>query len=299
MVVIGVEWSDEGPRARVAQDERGESLTVPLIGLGLNYRVSPSSPRRCLGRRSVSESGWAHVDCTSAPEPGQRHCRRCSAAEALVASNMHQAHKLGPDGVEERFRAHLAKPNVLYLAAFRDGSVKVGTSRADRITRRLAEQAAWMARLVARSSDGFAVREAEDHVTAELGIPQSISVRRKLEGMVRPRGDDRLGSELDAGVAPVHAQLVRLDDPRLVPQVESWRHPRADAPAWAGVHPYPLSLATGQHDLEVVDACGRLVALRRPGRADTFVADLGALFGLVLETGSFVSDELAVQDSLF
>ena len=68
---------------------------------------------------------------------------------------------------------------------------------------------------------------------------------------------------------------------------------------WASLHRYPVRLDTGQHDLEVVAACGRIAVVQRRGTDDVFAADVGQLFGIELRLGDYDSDELAVQDSLF
>lgn len=231
--------------------------------------------------------------------PGQRKCTRCSIADSTFASNLHHAHTRDRATLDPAFLVHLAKPNVLYLAAFRDGSIKIGTSAATRGGHRLAEQGAWRARFVAESTDGYAVRQVEDRITVELGLPQAISTKRKLDGMVHPMPDERLDEQLLGHTHEVHELLEVMADSRLSPANTAWVHPYADHAAWGRVHRYPLELAAGSHDLEVVAALGRFVAVQRPGFGDLFVADLQQLYGIELELGDFPSDELAVQDSLF
>lgn len=299
LTIVGVEWSDGEPTVRAFEGNATESTHVELVGLRLNYRAGPDSPRQCLGRPEVTEQGSRHLDCSHAPESGQRQCTRCAIAEATFASNLHHAHTKERASIDAAFRVHLAKPNVLYLAGFRDGSIKVGTSAVGRRYGRLAEQGAWSARISVEASDGYAVRDLEDQVTAELGLPQSVSARRKLDGMATPVPDVRLEVELSRWRSMVGELVEASNDERFVALDESWRHPRARADAWDHIHLYPLDPATGQHDLEVVEACGRLVAVRRPGSSDTFVFDLQRVYGVQLELGQFTSDELAVQDSLF
>ncbi|MGI9625178.1 MAG: hypothetical protein ACR2PK_20295, partial [Acidimicrobiales bacterium] len=138
-----------------------------------------------------------------------------------------------------------------------------------------------------------------DRVTTELGIAQSVSIGRKLDGMVTPVLTDRLISELGVSAADVGALLKRMSDSRLSPLDQAWTFADAEATHWNGLHRYPVRLDSGQHDLVCVAACGRMVSLRRPSTGDRFVADLGQLFGVELTLGDFESDELAVQDSLF
>jgi hypothetical protein len=74
---------------------------------------------------------------------------------------------------------------------------------------------------------------------------------------------------------------------------------------WEGLHAYPARLDSGTHHQEVLQICGRMAVLTRPGttagsgKTDRFVADLGQLYGIELDLGQYEPDQLAVQDSLF
>ncbi len=298
-VLLGVSWDDGDARVRLRDDDDTASRLVPLAGLQLNSRALPDSPRRCIGRVPVRRTGVEYHDCVQAAEPGGRTCVSCSVAEANLASSLHHAHTRDRADIDPAVDEHLRQPNVLYLAAFRDGSTKVGTSTERRLAKRLVEQGAWLATVVAGAADGYAVRDVEDRVTSALGIPQSVSVGRKLDGMASPRPEAQLAELLAEQGRQVRALVVGGDDGRLSPTDQAWSFPGQDDPVWDGLHRYPLRLDSGQHDLEVLAACGRLVAVRRPGSDDTFVADLGQLFGVELELGDYESDELAVQDRLF
>ena len=219
--------------------------------------------------------------------------------DATFASNLHHAHTRGRGELDPAVLAHLRQPNLLYLAAFRDGSVKVGTSTEARIQKRLTEQGAWKARIVARAEDGFAVRDVEDRVSADVSLPQSIAIGRKLDGMAAPRPDDALDEALAQHTTLVHHVLEVMDDARLQGMEVEWSFPLGNEAVWSGLHRYPLRLQSGAHDLEVLAACGRMVVVERPGRTDRFVADLGQLYGVELDLGDHEPDALAVQDSLF
>ncbi len=298
-VILGVSWTDETARVRVRSGDEPESRLVSLAGLRLNYRASPESPRRCLGHVPFRRSDVDYVDCLHSPEPGGRTCTSCAVVEATFASSLHHAHTRDRADIDPAVDEHLRQPNVLYLAAFRDGSTKVGTSSERRLVKRLNEQGAWRAALVAEADDGYVVRAIEDEVTASLGTPQSVSMGRKLDGMARPRPDQQLDDLLARQGATVRELVAASADARLRPADASWAFAGHADPVWADLYRYPLRLDSGCHDLEVLAACGRLVAVRRAGTADTFVADLGQLFGVELELGDFDSDALAVQDSLF
>jgi len=272
---------------------------VPLEGFGLNYFVGPETPRRCLGHKPFRDSTRAWVDCDAEPLHDGRLCDRCAASDATFASQLHHAHSKAPGELDPAVRRHLEQPNKLYLAAFRDGSIKVGTSTAPRLVERLHEQGAWVARVVADSDDGYAVRTLEDRISAELGLPQSVSIRRKLEGLQQPRPDRSLVDEIELWTDRVHELVDRSGEDRLSPASDDWRFEQADDPVFAGPHPYPLKLDSGTHDIELLAASGRAVVLGRPTTGDRFVADIRALFGFELPLGEFEPDPLAVQDALF
>ena len=298
-VLLGMTWADGSALVRIRDDDEPTSTLLPAAGLRLGYRAQPSSARRCVGHVPFRKAQGDYFDCSNTPQPGSRTCERCSIVEATFASNLHHAHTRGRAELDPAILDHLRQPNELYLAAFRDGSIKVGTTTAARRNKRLAEQGAWRARIVASSTDGFAVRDIEDRVTTEYDLPQSVAIGRKLDGMVTPKADDALAAQLDRHALEVGDLVERMDDIRLEAASVDWCSPSGTDTTWSSVHKYPLKLESGNHDLEVLSACGRLVAIRRPGGGDIFVADLGRLYGIELEIGDFGSDELAVQDALF
>lgn len=298
--ILALTWADDGPHLRVRDVGAGASRLVPVAGFDLNYRADPSNdPRACLGHVPFRSDRGGYSDCAAPPVAGARRCDRCTMLEATFASNLHHAHTRGRSELDPAVVAHLAQPNHLYLAAFRDGSMKVGTSTAARLDRRLAEQGAWAARIVARSDDGYAVREIEDRVTAALDLPQSVSAARKLTGLVSPRADAEIEARLADLVEPVHALVVSFADSRLTPQHDSWHNPATGSAELDRLHRYPLKLTSGQHDLRLVTAIGSLVIATRSEGDDRFAINLKGIFGVEVETGDFASDEIAIQDSLF
>ena len=212
---------------------------------------------------------------------------------------MHQSHKLGRGAVDGRIAGHLDQPHRLYVAIFRDGSLKVGTTAGDAGGHRLVEQGAWLACYVARAKDGFAVREVEDLVTEVLDVRQAVTVHRKLAGLVRPLLDHTLQGELDRAVERVTQLVDAMGDPRVDSVRELWTNPAVDDPTWVDVVRYPALVDTGSHDLTVVGAVGRVVAVQRPGFDETFAVDLGPLFGLEIDIGDHEVDEVALQGALF
>lgn len=301
LIVLDTIWTRDGCMLRVRRPGSDSEL-VPAPGLELNYRADPDGPRHCVGHQSPKRNDGAYVECHNRPQPGEKTCVSCAVADAEFAADLHHAHTRSRDEIHDAVLHHLQRTNILYLAAFRDGSIKVGTSTGTRRATRLIEQGAWRAVEVATVSDGFAVRRLEDLVTERLGLPQSVAATRKLRGMVSPRADDELEGSLTDLLADVHELLASpegLDAGTAEPIEQWWSFPGADGPQWRGLHRYPARLEAGHHHVRIEAMCGRLAVLARPGGCDRFVADLGSLYGRELELGDFEPDELLVQDSLF
>jgi hypothetical protein len=298
-LVLGVVWSGEHAEVRLRDDDETTSRLVPLIGLKLNYRASGDSVRRCLGRTPFRKAEAAHTDCPNPPEVRGRLCRSCAASDATFASNLHHAHTKDRATIDPAVAEHLRQPNLLYLAAFRDGSIKVGTTTQKRSLKRLTEQGAWRAVFVALAGDGYAIRDLEDRVTVELGIPQSVSMARKLWGMSSPLPDEMVVARLGERAGLVGGLVEGMDESRMNPHSEAWSFPNSKDPVWSGLHRYPLDLSSGQHNLQLAGACGRMVVITRALSNDVFVADIGQLYGIELEMGEYEPDDLVVQDSLF
>lgn len=187
-------------------------------------------------------------------------------------------------------------PNVVYLAAFADGSVKVGTSRRERIETRLLEQGAWLSVIVAEVTDGYQVRRLEDLLSHKFDLSQSVSVRRKQAGLVNPRPSDLLSADLDRWVERV---TPFVDDFGATTIARRWEHPDRRELEQRRLLAYPADPTVGPHDLGLAGSVGRIGLAQRADAADWFIFDLGVLFGLELDWGDHGSTPLVIQDSLF
>ncbi|MDA3039015.1 MAG: DUF2797 domain-containing protein [Actinomycetota bacterium] len=292
--ILGLRWHDAEVALRVCAAAAPASTFEPLIGRTLEFRVVTPQPTHCLGR-----SGSGLYDCANRPTSVNRKCTPCSVADAAHASLLHHSHRRDGEPPQDGAVAdHLAQPNVLYVAAFRDGSLKIGTSNAERAITRLAEQGAWMAVLVAEAVNGYLVRIVEDAVTKVVGLPQSVSMVRKLQGFERPLDDALLRVRLNEATRRIHQLIEGTDGVSAIEQ--PWRFDHSDR--WERVVRYPADLAVGAHELTILAVCGRVVLARIPGddgAADSFVADLGRLYGHELEWGRFGTPTLTVQGALF
>ena len=295
IMVSGVVWSDATPHVRVRRDG-GQSVLEPLVDFEANYMANHDTPRMCLGHKPFRDpkAGWQ--DCDNVPLHDGKLCDRCAAHDATFASQLHHAHNKAAGELDAAMVRHLNQPNEMYLAAFDDGSIKVGTSTKHRIDTRLLEQGAAQARIVAASTNGVAIRELEDRTSLALGLPQSVSVKRKLDGVVQPTDRVAVAEQLIEHATFVESTLARLNDPRLSSLDRTWERTMVSR---GMVHRYPGSLAVGAHDFVALDAVGKVLLFERPGGADVFAADLSKLFGLELELGSHKPDEVTVQDALF
>lgn len=294
-VILGLHWSDAQPYLRIRDLGDPRSRVEPLQDARLEFRVVSDRPRFCLGRSS-GPTGDVY-ECANRPTSVNRRCTPCSIAQAAFASNLHHAHTKQV-GRDPEFSAHLLQPNVLYVAGFRDGSLKVGTSTAGRTLTRFCEQGAWRAVVCADAVDGYVVREVEDAVTAALGLPQSVSMGRKLAGLVRPVDDDLLESRIAAAVDDVHHLIAGIDG--LTPVRRRWAYDHAAR--WQRVVRYPADISVGAHQLHVRSVCGRAVLADPPDGEDhpeRLVFDIGQLFGHQLRWGRHGSPPLVIQGSLF
>lgn len=297
ITVCGISWGSGLAEGRV-RISGAPSRFVPLTGLRIGYDAS-SAKIQCVGHKPFRDRSAPWVDCDNAPLHGGRKCDRCTANDAAFASQLHHAHTRGVGELDASVQTHLAQQHHLYLAAFRDGSIKVGTSTSPRLHTRLAEQGAWRAEIVATATDGVAIRLIEDAVTSELGIAQSVSARRKLRGLADPIADEALERELTRWASAVHVLIDEFGSDQITPTTEAWVSPVSADPTWSNVLEYPLDLRTGNHALNIVGVCGRLMAFQRPGVDDIFIADLRRLYGFEVELADVQPDELSVQDSLF
>ena len=301
LIIVAYSWIDHPPWFRV-RTRTGSSERVPALGFTVRYRVDEPPRWHCPGRVPFRSGSAEYHDCFKKPQGDGRTCVDCAVAEATLAGSLHHAHNRTADELDADVEAHLHQPNLLYLAAFADGSVKIGTSAAGRIPRRLLEQGAWRARLVADAADGVAVRVVEDLVTEKLGVPQSVSSRRKLNGLISPMADDRLERHLDQLTADVHRLIEDASPAAITATASPWENPARHTVTGRRLFEYPADLRRGAHQFTVRSMIGRLAIIERDDRAvdeDRFILDLGPLFGLELESGRFDPVELMVQDSLF
>ncbi len=166
-----------------------------------------------------------------------------------------------------------------------------------------------MARTVATTSDGIEIRKLEDLVTEQLGIPQSVSIKRKLSGLATPSDEKALASKLDEKAAEVQQLLssgssLVTASTKLSPNEHIWRFTdTVDSAAAAqlldGPYIYSAPLNQDHHHVQITGNCGRIALVTKPDSNDHFLLDLGQLFGIELAIGDHKPAEIMVQDALF
>ena len=297
-VLLGLNWDDDTPKVRFSTNDQTNWEIESAINLRLDYQIPDKTNRVCLGHVAMSQGGSAFKICAGRPVKG-RKCQKCRSADARYAANLHHAHTKKISDLPEAFRVHLEQPNFLYLASFGDGSIKIGTTTSHGKERRLREQGALWAIIVAKTLDGFTVRVLEDLVTKELSIGQAVSTKKKIAGILYPVDQFQAKKSLKSRFSAVEKLLAKTTNIEYEILGSEWENDRYRSDIWNEVHLYPRSLSSGAHSLRIVDVIGRVCAVSPAKSSDIFVTDLDPLFGLSLEMGVFPTEELLVQDALF
>jgi hypothetical protein len=296
--VTGIRWKDNEPSLRVQTDEIPLAVLVEARDLNLRFRTDVEKPGRCVGRIERSADGSSYVECLSASIRG-RQCERCQVIDNVSAANMHQAHRKGRDSIDQRMAAYLSYPHRLYVAIFRDGSTKVGTTRGSDGGQRLVEQGAWFAKYVAHVEDGFLVRELEDLISESINLGQAVDTRKKFSGHLQAKQNSDLETTLEGLTFEVAKVLKTQEKDGWALREEAWVNPALNDEHWMDLVAYPAALTHGAHEFTIRSMVGRLAACDRPGFSETFLLDTQPLLGRPLERGDFELDKLVLQESLF
>jgi hypothetical protein len=201
--------------------------------------------------------------------------------------------------MEPSIKQYLEHPHRLYLAIFRDGSIKVGTTRGANGGQRLIEQGAWFAHYVAIANNGFEIRELEDLLTDVIGLKQAVNSTRKVIGHMQPLEDKVLRSKLSEIQSASNEVLDERWSDSVTPLNVSWSNPAAAITTWIRPAKYPSPLDSGTHDFEIDSMIGRLAGINMRGFPQTLIADLSPLFGQPLQFGDYEADEISIQEALF
>ena len=296
--LAAVQWQDQKPSLEFRFQGTEPPEFKGANELELRFRIAAEGKRRCIGTVERSKDGTISVPC-DLPAKGLRLCERCQTKDNIAAANMHQAHRRGRESINKSMAEYLTHPHRLYLAIFRDGSLKVGTTRGSSGGNRLVEQGAWYASYLAQVDDGFIVRELEDLVTQELEIHQAVDTRKKFAGHLQPRANNYLQDRVEQLSSDTQKFLAKEIGARGVLLGDRWSNPRVEDPTWSDLVAYPAAINQGAHELTIKSMVGRLARCNRHGFKENFLLDLQPLVAQPLENGNFEVDELVMQESLF
>lgn len=296
--VVGVSWRENLSYLNVVLGDQKERLFVPAAGLPMSFKVDQQKARRCLGYTQRSHDDIMYMACKNVPELG-RLCASCNKSDRIQSANLHQAHRRHMALMEPSIKQYLEHPHRLYLAIFRDGSIKVGTTRGANGGQRLIEQGAWFAHYVAIANNGFEIRELEDLLTDVIGLKQAVNSTRKVIGHIQPLEDKVLRSKLSEIQSASNEVLDERWSDSVTPLNVSWSNPAAAITTWIRPAKYPSPLDSGTHDFEIDSMIGRLAGINMRGFPQTLIADLSPLFGQPLQFGDYEADEISIQEALF
>ena len=310
-LVHGVFWDAEPDESAAAQDDGGGRPAMRLqdpgggftelpldAGTRLGFRLAAAG-KHCLGHHKVH--GPADRDHVLCPDRARAvrgsQCERCFVVDdSRLIHDFHRGGRVPPG-----LRAYLMQQHWLYIATFANGASKVGTAANLRKWKRLAEQGAVAARYVARADDGRVVRNLEDLVTRDAGIPQQIRSAAKAAALAGPAPAAELDARNSRLAAEVRALLAGAGGGGFDVVDEHWQRPGlSDAVcAPAARHAYPHELSTGAHGFRIDSLSGSVALARLDGADLEFVVNLGQLKARTIALGDHGSGVPAVQEALF
>ena len=293
---LKVLWENTQPFIQI-YDHDSEKITLQsLIGYSLSYQVPTPSERVCVNYGDLLQAEKQNR-CEKIVKSGKK-CDNCIREDNIFASQFHSVHKKDRSSISQKILKRMQKENILYIAGFFDGSTKVGTSASNRIQTRLLEQGAIHAVLMAETPDGITVRLLEDLITEELGIGQAVSIGKKIDGLLKPLMRDALQKELKIISRKVKDCIATSGITDITEITSTWDNEYSAETCWDTIQKYPISLASGSHDLKVKSVVGRVAALSH-NSGMTLAADLNELLGITVESGKIAGDEISVQAQLF
>ena len=268
-----------------------------LIRLSGQFCFSLTGTRGCPGYYRLDSSFTFTLVPCSAPL-ALREGRRCTRCEASDDSKLlHAAHK-GRE-VPTLVSEYLAQQHWLYVAAFADGSVKIGTAAQSRKLERLLEQGASAAEFVGLFPDGASVRRVEESVSRIAGLSQSNSGARKVKGLLQPVPEEEIDRACSNAAALARSAS---DELQRLAISETWKAPPSELlrPS-AGRSRLPLNSlrVRDTREWDVRATLGRIGLVRdsAPTAIVDYVFDFGSLVGQEIDTAP--SPNLKDLDTLF
>lgn len=302
-IFIGIDWSDvERPLFRLLSTETARTQFVPAVEADFGFRVC-GPVRHCCGWFDLTHDKSEYVPCKrNETITTGLQCHACRSLEGFVAVH----HAEDASRLPKNVAAYMSRPHQVYIDVFGDLTTKVGTVAESRLGVRLAEQGAFAATYLARTTDGIKARELENLVSNTLKLTQALSTRAKFlalqstidEPTIRGRLQEtsQRARDLLKSAFPTGYRVEVFEEPR------SWDIPACSAAAYANVPAvaYPFSLLDGSHSFRAIGITGSLLLVRGVDADDnSVVVDISPLRGFEISLGDYPRRSFEVQTTLF
>lgn len=174
MHVLGYSWRSMQPALIVNQENE-----VKYVPIGDRVDIRIGRQRTCIGRR-IGPNRFEHL-CTNRVDSRHIQCYECYIRDRFFPCLKCSGATCAADAEI----AQICQQNeyVVYLALF-GSTVKVGVSRFDRLTERLAEQGADLGAIVAKA-DGRMCRRIEAYI-ANMGFRSVMKTKDKIGCLFGP-----------------------------------------------------------------------------------------------------------------
>ena len=179
---LGMRWliDEYFPHPVILYRKWLEGFEVSEIHLlpGKTLSLKILKERKCIGYKDPNDT----LQACNAPLTHRLgldgRCPTCKSRDRI--SNCSRCHGVcvNPEG-----RAYCKQPHIIYLAAFSPDFIKIGVSTERRWRRRIAEQGANLAVVIAHAVDGAVARTAEARIKEELKIPDRVHESVHLQSL--------------------------------------------------------------------------------------------------------------------
>lgn len=183
---------------------KDSSLVDLELTLPYNFAWELSSEKYCVGYHDAEAGGYVACPQQSEVQSQYERCPNCSAKDGFK-----QAFFFGEEP-NERMVKHLAKEHYIYLAFFHPNTVKVGTVVANRKYKRLVEQDALLALIVA-TAPGNKIQELEHYISKTFTLPESVRTRQKLAAIKLKPSEERAKELLWSTWKAIKPKLLNTD----------------------------------------------------------------------------------------
>ncbi len=283
MHITGVTWrpteNDAFEQGVLSWTGAEETPTFTRLSPGDKLSWTIAGPRMCIGSRN--EAGRL-VPCPEhvVSPPRQVRCSLCAAVDSMNPC-IRCTGRICNASEERRTRCE-ETDYVLYLAVFKDQTLKVGVSTARRVKTRWVEQGTDFAAVIAEIRGGRAARRLEDLVGRRSGATKQVRSKRKITNLME---------QLDFSGAEELAKRFSSSLPRVLPEYEVQLEDLSMYYNLDSLNARPLPWRKRSEPMDGMQLLGAVVGMKgsllvtRIGSAFT-VADLKQLVGYTVHPDS-------------